>query len=359
MRTHRQTIATSTLLRGLFVLGLSIVGLSACGSDETIDAPIDPNTGVPILPAPTSAIPILESAAGPGVTAKSAALTAVGGCDDIFEVLRKQAIVETVANVRSAFVSAWQSRQYCGQPHYADCGAMADAGAISPPTPGPEHSETNNQVVGVDEADLVKTDGNYVYLIIGGKVRILASWPAAQTKQLAELNVAGTPLKLFQHGDRLLVYSADGNGTTKECTYGYSCAPTGDGRPLTISVFDITDRTKPRLVRTLRTSARCSPRAASARRCIRWLPRQRANPSAISPTTSTSTSARPAASRSSTPTRRCSTPTCRRSCRRRRPTWCPRSSTRSTGPTARPRKTPTPGSTARAICRGRSARAIS
>lgn len=243
MRIHRRLAALSILL----------IGLSACGSGESIDAPIDPNTGIPILPVPASAAPILTAAAGPAFTAKSSALTSVAGCDDIFEVLRKQAIVETVANVRAVFASAWRSRETCGQ-HYYDGGAMADSG-VSPPTPTPEHSETNNQVVGVDEADIVKTDGNYVYLIIGGRVRILASWPAEQTKQLAELTVSGTPLKLFQHGDRLLVYSAAGNGTEKECTYGYSCAPTGDGRPLTISVFDIADRQKPRLVRTLTTSS--------------------------------------------------------------------------------------------------------
>ena len=31
----------------------------------------------------------------------------------------------------------------------------------------PEHSETNTQVEGVDEADIVKTDGNFLYVLHG------------------------------------------------------------------------------------------------------------------------------------------------------------------------------------------------
>ncbi len=36
-----------------------------------------------------------------------------------------------------------------------------------------EHSETNLQVVGVDEADIVKTDGRYLYVLSGGRIVIV------------------------------------------------------------------------------------------------------------------------------------------------------------------------------------------
>ena len=34
------------------------------------------------------------------------------------------------------------------------------------------YSETNNQVEGVDESDIVKTDGEFIYSIVNGRVII-------------------------------------------------------------------------------------------------------------------------------------------------------------------------------------------
>ncbi len=51
-----------------------------------------------------------------------------------------------------------------------------------------DHSETNTQEQGVDEADLVKTDGEYLYLISDGKVLIIDAQPAEQTKVVASID---------------------------------------------------------------------------------------------------------------------------------------------------------------------------
>lgn len=49
------------------------------------------------------------------------------------------------------------------------------------------YSSTNVQVEGVDEADLIKTDGSYIYHINNGALVITRAVPAAQMKQMAKI----------------------------------------------------------------------------------------------------------------------------------------------------------------------------
>lgn len=71
----------------------------------------------------------------------------------------------------------------------------------------PAHSETNTQVDGVDEADIVKTDGNYIYLAHGGGFFILNAWPASELAIGASVPIEGQPLELYVAGDKAVVYS--------------------------------------------------------------------------------------------------------------------------------------------------------
>lgn len=109
-------------------------------------------------------------------------------------------------------------------------------------------SGTNNQVAGVDEADIVKTDGEWVYLVSNGALRIIE---AMSPKIISTTPIAGTVRDLFVEGNRAVVYSAGSGIARAPCTYGYDCVFQGDGTTTTISVFDIADRTKPALVRKL------------------------------------------------------------------------------------------------------------
>jgi len=123
-------------------------------------------------------------------------------------------------------------------------------------------SQTNNQVVGVDEADIVKTDGKFIYLALGSEFRIVSAWPAATTSIASRVTLGGTAKKLFVDGNRALVYVSVARSTITEqspwmlsqasdCTYGYNCDFSGDGNATKIIIFDITDRTAPAVVRTI------------------------------------------------------------------------------------------------------------
>jgi uncharacterized secreted protein with C-terminal beta-propeller domain len=118
-----------------------------------------------------------------------------------------------------------------------------------------EYSTTNVQEQGVDEADFIKNDGSYIYLLGGNEFMILKAWPADQTSVLSSFNIEGQPHQIYVAGDRALVYSFLPTNSTSPITDCYSgmisdCySPTiGD---LKITVLDIKDRNNPVLVREL------------------------------------------------------------------------------------------------------------
>jgi uncharacterized secreted protein with C-terminal beta-propeller domain len=56
----------------------------------------------------------------------------------------------------------------------------------------PTHSTTNIQVAGVDEADIVKTDGEYIYLASGSNVFILKAYHPEEAKILSQITFNDT-----------------------------------------------------------------------------------------------------------------------------------------------------------------------
>ncbi len=75
-------------------------------------------------------------------------------------------------------------------------------------TTGPtDYSDTNVQVEGVDEADIVKTDGQRVYVIHGNDLFIVDSWPAAESAIETQVELEGQALEMFVHENRIVVFS--------------------------------------------------------------------------------------------------------------------------------------------------------
>jgi len=72
-----------------------------------------------------------------------------------------------------------------------------------------DYSTTNVQEAGVDEPDMMKTDGEFIYLLDDGALKIVRSWPAEDSAQLSEIPVEAYSQDMFLHGDRILVYSTD------------------------------------------------------------------------------------------------------------------------------------------------------
>ena len=70
-----------------------------------------------------------------------------------------------------------------------------------------DYSSTNIQEVGVDEPDIVKTDGSYLYVIANSTVFIITAYPAenASIVSTISLNESHNPRNLFVDDDRLVI----------------------------------------------------------------------------------------------------------------------------------------------------------
>jgi len=69
-----------------------------------------------------------------------------------------------------------------------------------------DYSKTNIQVAGVDEADIVKTDGEYIYVLSKGASTSQKPAPPRTQRSSRGLNLqTSRPARLFISGDRLTV----------------------------------------------------------------------------------------------------------------------------------------------------------
>jgi uncharacterized secreted protein with C-terminal beta-propeller domain len=114
-------------------------------------------------------------------------------------------------------------------------------------------STTNIQVAGVDEEDVVKTDGEYIYLARENLILIVRVYPAEKASLLSMIKAAGPVNGLYVNGDRLIAIT----GTQYHpIPVMVECPPIKCPiqRPRlttnpTIQVFDISDRENPTEVR--------------------------------------------------------------------------------------------------------------
>ena len=206
-----------------------------------------------------------------------AMLESAENCADVLAKIKQNALTEMQQTLDQRLELALRMLQ-------GDCDflmAEDDAVAIGTTVPSEENSDqasdystTNTQVEGVDEADFIKNDGKYIYVLANDHFHIVQAWPAAQTQSIASVEIEGIPRKLYVHNDWAVVYSSlerlpqpnhdpyhhfgmwsgAEEDYYRECTYGYSCDFRGDGRKLLATVFDITDKQNPVQMRTIEFS---------------------------------------------------------------------------------------------------------
>jgi uncharacterized secreted protein with C-terminal beta-propeller domain len=119
-------------------------------------------------------------------------------------------------------------------------GLGGGARAASPPMRdfAEQHSESNVQVAGVDEPDVVKNDAKYVYVAEDGYFLVVQAWPPEATRVIAKVFVEGQVYGMLLAGEQLVVLSVPG----------------GSAGGTDITVFALGDRANVRPVRRLRAS---------------------------------------------------------------------------------------------------------
>lgn len=112
----------------------------------------------------------------------------------------------------------------------------------------PRHSTTNIQVAGVDEADIVKTDGEYLYVVSGGNIYILRAYPPEQAEVLSRVTLNETyDAEIYVNGDKLAVLGSRHPLFITRSPHVY----TGE---TFVKVYDISDRASPVLTRNVSLS---------------------------------------------------------------------------------------------------------
>ncbi len=120
-----------------------------------------------------------------------------------------------------------------------------------------DYSTTNIQVAGVDEPDIVKNDGRYIYTISGQILTIVDAYPAEKASVVSKTEISDTPKDLFVTGDRLVLFSTGWGspGYPEEkiapvVTEIMPRRPVYSNFPVTHAIiYDISDRSNPKVMK--------------------------------------------------------------------------------------------------------------
>lgn len=129
---------------------------------------------------------------------------------------------------------------------------------------GTFYSGTNVQVAGVDEGDIVKTDGTYIYILRGSELIVMQAdgadvtdvsnvfvgqdWEQTTTEDGQTHTQEKLPLELYLADGRAVVLSSytdwTGSGTSSD-------EPSGSGNNyVTVDIYDVSDPADPTLVQS-------------------------------------------------------------------------------------------------------------
>jgi|GEM_PF-1762427 len=131
------------------------------------------------------------------------------------------------------------------------CAAEAElmsvgAGAAEPEAtfdPPADYTTTNVQVQEVDEADIVKTNGEVLYVLKGNMLHVVDTWPAENASLLNEIDLETRAARMFLDDDLLVVIGAD--------SYARDGDRFRDGGLVEVRWFDVSEPADPVLTRRL------------------------------------------------------------------------------------------------------------
>lgn len=115
-----------------------------------------------------------------------------------------------------------------------------------------DYSETNIQVEGVDEPDVVKTDGKYLYVVSGNTVYIIFAYPVEDAEVVSKITFNHSVSNIFINDDRLVIFGDEYNyeyplyEKDMESDSPVRC-PWFQSSNTIIKIYDVSDRSSPEL----------------------------------------------------------------------------------------------------------------
>lgn len=155
-------------------------------------------------------------------------------CDELLGDMKQKAIEEMKTWLDSyAYCYDEVDIVYENGPVASSDGAPSDSSSES----GVDFTSTNLQEQGVDEADVIKTDGETIYVATNKGVDIFKAWPLDEFRKLASFEVENGVRDMFLKGQTLVLVSQEYDENYNSTT--------------TLVVLDVSNPSSPKIVRTL------------------------------------------------------------------------------------------------------------
>jgi uncharacterized secreted protein with C-terminal beta-propeller domain len=193
---------------------------------------------------PRGGDPGTPSGGGGTAFALAGALKPFNTCDTVLEYFKDQAPEYLIERARGGVATTTEA----GAPERTTAvpkqGRAADSSGTTAESSGtpPEHSTTNVQEAGVDEPDIVKTDGNRIVAVAQARVHLVGLDGGKMTlrKVLPDTMVRN----VFLSGERVLVFSAQ---TAQNSEPGLAWA----GQQAVLTMYDIANLSDPKRIARL------------------------------------------------------------------------------------------------------------
>lgn len=212
-----------------------LVALTACSSDgSTADSIPDsiPNSTTATPSTLPGGPPTTGADSVPGPIGFASRLEFFGDCPALLGYMQSEATERVTAwGLGGGGVYYGEGDVVMEQTADADAGGDRPDSAPAPAVPASgEYSGTNTQEVGVDEGDIVETDGRFVYVANTDGLRIVS---VADADVVAEPELPTGSHQLLLDGSRLVVVTSSWSGSPDTI----------------VSLFDVSDPTAPTLLR--------------------------------------------------------------------------------------------------------------
>lgn len=110
-----------------------------------------------------------------------------------------------------------------------------------------DSSSINIQITGIDEADIIKSDGKNIYALVRNELKIIKASPVSDAEVIGSITFESRPQDIFISGDNLAVF-----GSSSQTNSLDSYQKTNRNNPYTfLKVFNLTNPANPTLVREL------------------------------------------------------------------------------------------------------------
>ncbi len=133
-------------------------------------------------------------------------------------------------------------------------GGGIEAAASQKSAVADDYSETNLQVEGVDEADIIKNDGSHIYMVKGDTVRIVRAFPPGTMQEDAVVDFGDDsfyPVELYVEDDKMTIIGQSSHyyDVIPLLKRAMIAPPPYSAEQTKVFVYDIKDKTNPKKLR--------------------------------------------------------------------------------------------------------------